>query len=258
MSNKDQLLNKSSLSHPISRRSALTQLSVLGVITLSACGKNQNAQGLSAGAEAGTMAGTEGGMVAGAEAGTEMTFCEPTPSQIEGPYYLELSDERLDITEGRPGAPLMMQLQVTNSDCSPISGALVEVWHADAAGVYSGFSGQSEETRGLDFLRGEAETDDNGNVQFSSIYPGWYPGRAVHVHFKVSLDGNTALTSQFYLPDDISVQIYQQEVYVERGEQDTPVPTDRFFLDAGDAKERLMVSVEPNDSGYVAHLQITV
>ena len=76
----------------------------------------------------------------------------------------------------------------------------VEVWHANAQGVYSGFDGQTENTTGQDFLRGEAYSDAEGQVQLKSIYPGWYPGRAVHVHFKVSLHDSARITSQFYLP----------------------------------------------------------
>src|SRR6266516_3308335 len=102
--------------------------------------------------------------------------CVLTPEQTEGPYYLANEKLRRDITEGRPGVPLLLRLRVVDaSTCKPIKGAAVDVWHADAVGVYSGFgSGSGSRT----FMRGIQRTDANGLARFRSVYPGWYQGRA--------------------------------------------------------------------------------
>ena len=238
----------------MSRRSLLTQMSTLGVMTLVSCGRQQRSEPFTSDMKMEVKAGVE------ADTTAETTFdvCELTPPQIEGPYYLNLSDERSEMIRDRMGIPLLMNLRVTHRDCAPVAGALVEVWHADAHGVYSGFADQVEDTTGLEFLRGEAKCNQNGEVQFVSIYPGWYPGRAVHIHFKVSLHNTTLLTSQFYLPDEVSTQVYRQAIYEKRGEQDTLVSNDRFFLRAGDYKDLLMARVEPRHSGYMATIQVTV
>ena len=233
------------LQQTFSRRTALNHLGAIGAISLLGCEEDTSSS-----SEAGTM--TEAGTM------NMMNRCLETPPQVEGPYYFALDENRVDMTGGREGAALIMNLMVTDQDCLPVPNALVEVWHADAQGVYSGFGGQAENTTGLDFLRGESITDNEGNVQFTSIYPGWYPGRAVHVHFKVSLADRTLVTSQFYLPDEMSRMVYQTGAYQNRGEQDTLVERDRFFQGAGSARELLLASVEENDSSYLARLQITI
>src|SRR5205085_5286710 len=109
---------------------------------------------------------------------TGAVSCVLTPEMTEGPYYVPNEKVRRNITEGKPGAPLELRLTVVNaSTCKPIKSAVVDIWHADGLGVYSG---AVADNAGTNFLRGVQKTDANGLALFKSIYPGWYQGRAVH------------------------------------------------------------------------------
>ena len=107
--------------------------------------------------------------------------------------------------------------------CIPMEGALVDLWHADAEGVYSGYPGQlgGLDTSGQTFLRGIQPTDGDGVAQFDTIYPGWYPGRTVHIHFKVHYEGYSYLTSQFYFSDEFSDRVFELTPYDERPNRPT-------------------------------------
>lgn len=119
--------------------------------------------------------------------------CTLTPEQIEGPYFLDTGLLRREIAEDRVGIPLRLDLRlaaVAGGTCAPLRGALVEAWHADAEGVYSGYDraqGNLRDAAGETFLRGYQVSDDRGAVRFSTIYPGWYPLRAVHIHLMVRI-----------------------------------------------------------------------
>src|SRR4051794_12138586 len=107
--------------------------------------------------------------------------CVLTPEATEGPYWVENDLTRRNVTENRPGLPLALRLLVQNANaCTAIAGADVEIWHADAGGAYSGVNGASTH-----YLRGHQKTNANGVARFDTIYPGWYSGRAPHVHLKV-------------------------------------------------------------------------
>jgi len=150
--------------------------------------------------------------------------CLLTPEQTEGPFYLSADLERRDITEGRPGHPLRLGLRVVDAACVPVARAVVDVWHADAVGDYSGFvdgSHDDEAGEGTTFLRGSQVANDEGIVEFATVYPGWYPGRAVHVHVKAHLDGATVLTSQLYFPEDLTDEVHDEGPYADHGTRDT-------------------------------------
>lgn len=137
--------------------------------------------------------------------------CTLTPRATDGPYYINGALVRRDITEGRPGVRLNLALRVVSaSTCLPIPGALVEIWHADAGGVYSGFAGQpgGVNTVGQVFLRGFQATDEDGVARFVTVYPGWYNGRVTHIHFKVHFSNQTSVTSQLFFPADVTASIY--------------------------------------------------
>ncbi|MGE3066806.1 MAG: intradiol ring-cleavage dioxygenase, partial [Hyphomicrobiaceae bacterium] len=161
--------------------------------------------------------------------------CTLFPQAVEGPYYFDPHLVRGDITEGRPGLPMRLDLRVIESgSCRPIAGARVDVWHADAGGIYSGYAGQGDarsvSTKGQVYLRGTQMTDGNGAVAFTSIYPGWYPGRTPHVHVKVFLDTRTLVTGQVYFPDALSARIYRErQPYAGRPVPDTTNATDGIF-----------------------------
>ena len=134
--------------------------------------------------------------------------CVLAPEQTEGPYYIASEKLRRDITEGRAGVPLLLRLFVVDaSTCKPIRGAAVDIWHADALGVYSGFgSGSGNRT----FMRGIQKTDASGLARFRSVWPGWYQGRTVHIHVKVHVGGNVVHTGQLYFPDSVTDKVFRR------------------------------------------------
>jgi protocatechuate 3,4-dioxygenase beta subunit len=150
--------------------------------------------------------------------------CTLTPEQTEGPFYADLDMMRRDITESHPGHPLRLGIRVVDSRCEPVPGALVDVWHCDVEGDYSAYadgSGGDDAGPGTTFLRGTQRTDDEGIAEFRTIYPGWYTGRAVHIHMKVHVGDKTVLTSQLYLPDDVTDRVHAQTPYAAHGVRDT-------------------------------------
>lgn len=157
--------------------------------------------------------------------------CVLTPEVTEGPYYFDPSLERADITEGtQTGVATTVKLQVVDSACKPIEGARVDLWHCNSQGVYSGYTNQlgNLDTTGQTFLRGTQFADASGIVEFQTIYPGWYPGRTTHMHFKVFLDEKTVLTGQIFFPDALSQFIYLNvPPYTDHG-------ADRNTLNAND------------------------
>jgi protocatechuate 3,4-dioxygenase beta subunit len=166
--------------------------------------------------------------------------CLLSPETTEGPFYVDPGLVRRDITEGLPGVPLELVLQVVNEDCRPIAGARVDVWHCDAAGNYSGYARQGSDraldTLGETFLRGTQMADAAGVARFRTIWPGWYRGRTPHVHYKVFLDATTVLTSQLFFPDGASELVFRAAPYRDRaGRQDTGNATDGIARRAGAA-----------------------
>ena len=136
--------------------------------------------------------------------------CVLTPQATEGPFYFDPKQIRQDIVEDRVGAPLRIAVRVMRVDegCTPLQDALVDLWHADAGGLYSGYPRQlgGRDTTGQTFLRGMQVTNADGVALFDTIYPGWYPGRTVHIHFKSPLqkqyvpDLAVLLPGRFYRP----------------------------------------------------------
>jgi protocatechuate 3,4-dioxygenase beta subunit len=173
------------------------------------------------------------------------TTCVLTPELTEGPYYLDGQLLRRDITEGKPGVPLRLQIAVQDTtDCSPLANAAVEIWHCDAQGAYSGVSGQnpgggSADTAGETFLRGIQLTDDQGLVSFDTIFPGWYAGRTVHIHMKVEVDGQIVDVAED--PDATAVdgETYEGEMTVHTGQ---------LFFDDALTDEILMTEAYQRDS----------
>jgi protocatechuate 3,4-dioxygenase beta subunit len=139
--------------------------------------------------------------------------CTLTPASVPGPFYFDPRLVRSDITEGHPGVPLRMRFVVMEAaNCAPLPGARVDVWQTRADGYYSGYPGQGDarnvDTSGGTFMRGTQLADARGEAIFRSVYPGWYPGRTVHVHFKVFIDDKSLLTGQMYFPDALSQYIF--------------------------------------------------
>jgi protocatechuate 3,4-dioxygenase beta subunit len=196
--------------------------------------------------------------LAAARPGTQV--CILTPEATQGPFYFDPKLVRADITEGKPGAALALTLRVVEAEtCAKLAGTRVDIWHSDGLGVYSGYAGQATgSTPGETFLRGTQFTDADGAVRFDTIYPGWYPGRTPHIHFKVILDDKDRVTGQLYFADTISERIYAtRSPYRERkAERDTFNANDFIFQKQGGADT--LVGVEEEGGDYRATLMIGI
>jgi protocatechuate 3,4-dioxygenase beta subunit len=194
--------------------------------------------------------------------------CVFTPEQTEGPYFSDLrlnrSDIRSDPTDGsvRPGVPLALMLRVHAVDgarCTPVSGATVDIWHCDATGIYSDSADAGFDTRGKKFLRGYQVTDTNGAVRFITIYPGWYPGRTVHIHFKVRATTGSGrkveLTSQLYFPNSTNERIHANSPYAAHGRPPHGNEADGLFRRGG---RELMLAPVDTGQGYAASFDIGI
>jgi protocatechuate 3,4-dioxygenase beta subunit len=179
--------------------------------------------------------------------------CVLTPELTEGPYFVPGEKVRRNITEGKPGTPLDLRLTVVDaSTCKPIKSAVVDIWHADALGIYSGAIANNP---GTNFMRGVQKTDDAGLARFQSVYPGWYQGRAVHIHVKVHLGGNVVHTGQFFFKDTLTDAVYKQAPYNARGSRDTRNAADSIYRNGG---SRSMLKVTKTASGYRAGITMGV
>src|SRR5438874_5703321 len=177
-----------------------------------------------------------------------------TPQQTEGPYYIANEALRLNITEDRPGVPLSLRAFVVSaSTCKPIKSAAVDIWHADAGGVYSGFgSGAASRT----FMRGIQRTNAKGLALFRTVYPGWYQGRTVHIHVKVHLGGNVVHTGQLYFPDTVTDVVYCISQFCSCGHRDVRNASDSIYRNGG---SKSLLSVKKSSAGiYVASIVMGV
>jgi protocatechuate 3,4-dioxygenase beta subunit len=189
---------------------------------------------------------------AGASSGTASASCVLMPEMTEGPYYIADEAIRRDITEGKPGTPLRLDLTVLDATtCAPVPGATVEVWHTDAAGDYSGFgNGASSRT----FMRGGQRSGNDGKVAFDTVYPGWYQGRAVHIHVKVH-DGAQTHTGQLFFADDVSEAVYATAPYSQRGGQFLRNSQDNIYRGGG---AQSTLALAKNGDAYVGTLSLGV
>jgi protocatechuate 3,4-dioxygenase beta subunit len=176
--------------------------------------------------------------------------CRLLPEKTAGPFPLDRQFDRRDVTEGLPGQPLRLGLRVVDAHCTPVPGAAIEIWHCDATGDYSAFrdnGGGKDAAGGTTFLRGTQSATPDGIVEFATIYPGWYTGRAVHIHLRVHRQGATVLTSQLFFPDDYTDAVYASAPYAGFGAPDTRNADDSI---AGDPKnEGTLLAVRAADTG---------
>jgi protocatechuate 3,4-dioxygenase beta subunit len=175
--------------------------------------------------------------------------CAPTVEQTEGPYYFDADAIRSDIREGRPGTPLVLAVRVrSGEECTPVEDAIVDIWHCDAGGVYSGF----EAGEGERFLRGAQATNEDGIARFTTVYPGFYQGRTVHIHAKVHLDNATVLTTQLYFDDAVSDRVFAAQPYADQGEREQRNDSDGIF------DESLVLTLERAGEGYLGLMNFDV
>jgi protocatechuate 3,4-dioxygenase beta subunit len=177
--------------------------------------------------------------------------CVLMPELTEGPYYLDLDVVRGDITEDRTGAPLAVRVTVVDAtSCEPVKDAAVDLWHCDAEGAYSGVEG-GEGT----FLRGIQMTDAAGLAEFGTVYPGWYVGRAVHMHVKVHIGTSEEHTGQLFFEDDVTADVYTQAPYSDRPGPDQLNADDSIFGQSGGTT---IVAVAPAGDGYTGTVTLGV
>lgn len=180
--------------------------------------------------------------------------CVLTPELTEGPYYVSGEKLRRDITEGKPGTALLLDLTVLNArTCKVVKGATVEIWHCDAGGVYSGAVANNP---GTNFLRGGQKTNANGIAQIRTIYPGWYQGRAVHIHVKVHVRGSVMHTGQLFFPAAITQAVYAKAPYSTHGTApDTANGQDAIYRNGG---AKGMLALRRKGAGYTGSIAMGV
>ncbi len=200
----------------IGRREAMALLGAAGAVFATGCG--------------GTEASPSSSSTTVDAIGTSSATCAVTPTETIGPYPSLTDLFRSDIREGKSGTPLTLTLTVVNSrnGCSPLPGANVEIWQCDASGNYSEYGSQVAQT----YLRGIQTTDASGQVTFTTIVPGWYQGRATHIHVEVVRNGVSVKATQLAFPESVNDAVYATGVYASRGSNPTKNVADGIFADS--------------------------
>ena len=221
------------------------------------CGSSSPTNPTTTAASSSSSTGTGGGT-----SGT--SSCAVTPEETAGPYPDRLGMVsnaaffRQDITEGRSGLPLLLAINVVNvkNSCSAVANANVEIWQCDAAGNYSEYSQPGYNGTGQTFLRGLQGTDGTGAATFRTIYPGWYMGRATHIHVQVFVNGTVVKTTQIAFPEDVSSAVYRTGVYASHGQNSTTNTGDNVFADGTQYEMATLTGDATN--GYTAALTIGI
>jgi protocatechuate 3,4-dioxygenase beta subunit len=265
----------------LSRREILTLFGGAGaVLIVGACsdgkavgaGATATTSGSAAPASAATSGATSAATSGAAAAATAnpatavTAQCVVSPALTEGPYFvdekLNRGDIRSDSKTGKvsEGTPLVLTFQVgaaASNRCSALANAMVDVWHCDAAGVYSDASDPSFNTKGQNFLRGQQLTDASGKAVFTTIFPGWYQGRAVHIHFKIrgtKANGQSyEFTSQLFFTDAQSIEAYQVAPYKAKGNPNMKNAQDGIYNQSGG---KTVLAVTKTATGYAGTFAI--
>jgi protocatechuate 3,4-dioxygenase beta subunit len=214
----------------------------------------------SAGGVAAAVGALQPRAVAQTSSAAALPSCIVKPELTEGPYFVDekllRSDIRSDPTTKAisAGVPLRLTFlvsKVSSAGCAALQNAAVDIWHCDASGLYSDESANN--TVGKKFLRGYQVTDKNGKAQFLTIYPGWYPGRAVHIHFKVRGKDSTSksyeFTSQLFFDDALSDTVFKNAAYGNRGTRNVRNANDGIYRNGG---SQLLLKLEKDGTGYAA------
>jgi protocatechuate 3,4-dioxygenase beta subunit len=199
--------------------------------------------------------------------GVHRRSCIARPQQTAGPFFIDERLHRSDIRsdpatgEERPGVPLDLTFTVSQllaGSCSPLASAAVDIWHCDALGVYSDVDDGSIRTAGQKFLRGYQVTDASGAARFRTIYPGWYPGRTVHVNFKVrtrNSNGGYEFTSQVYFPEELTDQVHARAPYSSKGRRTTRNRDDGLYRREGN---QLLIDAPETTEGVAASFDVAL
>lgn len=251
----DSVQSKSKSKHwdsPLPRRDFLKRLSLFGLLPLSqlfGCGSKSTALG--SGGTPGTTPESGISFASFAQGGTasmvekanypdpfagSLGECFSLTATTEGPCTTSLNLVREDISEGWGGLPVRILLKVVNSSCQAIRGATVKVWHTNFEGSYSGETPnngmclQDQSYNVQNFFRGVQTSDANGVVGFDTCFPGWYRGRAVHVHFQITTESTSSVVSQLFFPEDMTEAIFASHPeYAGFGQPDTVFSNDNIF-----------------------------
>ena len=222
----------------VNRREALTYLGAAGAALAVGCG------------------GDSPTAATGGDSATTSTnaACATTPNETAGPFPSVTDMFRSDIRENKPGTALVLTISVVNvsNACAPVSGASVEIWQCDATGNYSQYGTQAGQT----YLRGIQTTNAGGEVTFTTIYPGWYQGRATHIHAEVTIGGVSRKVTQIAFPESVNNTVYGSGVYASRGSNPTSNARDGIFADSL-AAELVTPTGDPG-GGYRARFQIAL
>ena len=249
----------------LSRREVLALMGAASVtVVAAACAPASVASGAPSAGSSTAAAATAAPSASVAAAASSLPSCVVVPELTEGPYYvnenLDRSDIRIDTSDGSTseGAVLTIDWVVSQADgsaCIPLEGVLVDVWHCDAAGEYSDVGSE----QGHDYLRGYQHTDASGKARIVTIYPGWYQGRAVHIHFKIRTDAAAAtgleFTSQLFFDDAFSNAVYSTGVYASKGVPDVGNANDGIFQQS---QGMTLLNVVKDGDGYKATFEIAV
>jgi protocatechuate 3,4-dioxygenase beta subunit len=270
MDNDDQLVGRI-----LSRREVLALIGAAGIAPLAGCAPAGPAATGTANGTTASGATAAGGEVLAPSAAAPVAATAPSgslpscvvrPELTEGPYFvdehLDRSDIRSDPASGKvsPGTPLSITLavsQVDGSACKPLGGVTVDLWHCDAVGVYSDVVDSRFDSRGQKFLRGSQVTDADGIARFTTIYPGWYQGRAVHIHFKlrtVTATGESYdFTSQWFFDEALTDTVHAQEPYASKGRRTLLNEGDGIFREAG---SQMILPAAAEGEGVAARFDI--
>jgi protocatechuate 3,4-dioxygenase beta subunit len=240
----------------VARRRVLGALGAAGAAVVAGCGGTSAAspKSISTSSETTSTGGT----------GTTNAICSVAASETEGPYPDRtgmLSNQafyRRDVTEGRSGLPLTLTMAIVNASagCAATAGAVVEIWQCDAEGHYSEYSQPGYNGSGQTFLRGLQTTDANGQVTFQTIYPGWYQGRATHIHVEIYVNGRSVKVTQIAFPETVSAAVYRTGVYASHGQNSTSNSGDNVFSDG--TRTEMATLVGDASSGYTATITLGV
>lgn len=229
--------------HKLGRREALAMLSSAGAAALAIGCSDSPTSPSDTAATTTTTPATSGA-------------CAVMPTETAGPYPSLTDLFRSDVREDRSGTVMTLTLKVVNvsAACAPVANANVEIWHCDAVGNYSQYGSQTGQT----YLRGIQTTNANGEVTFTTIYPGWYQGRATHIHLEVMVNGRSVKVSQIAFPESINNVVHAQGAYSVNGRGSNPTSNAADGIFADSLAAELITPTGSVATGYVAAAQVGI
>lgn len=184
--------------------------------------------------------------------------CTLYPAQTIGPCYAMGPMMREDISDGLDGLPIRLSFMVVHSSaCMPVPGASIDIWHSGSDGIYSAYDTKTTcnpgttNVKSMMFCRGVQTTDETGRANFSTVFPGWYTGRTIHIHFTVRIAGKEYVTSQLYFDDMLTDDILGQGTYKARGKRDTTNKTDMLFTSGGAKADQVLFQTAKRADGVL-------